>query len=94
MTKSKGRHVLYLLIALAMLVYGLPKLQFSAPWDWTSVFGMIWIGFALVVIAAHLNVLLLINEEKRRELDRIKRAKNRAWEQRLEKVISGRRARG
>ncbi|GGG74835.1 hypothetical protein [Paenibacillus radicis (ex Gao et al. 2016)] len=88
--KGKGRHVLYLIGAIAMLVYALPKLDLGAPWGLTSTFGMIWVGFALIVIAAHFNALLLINEAKRKELERIRRAKKRMWERQLQGVVAGR----
>lgn len=91
---GKGRSILYLLIALAMLVYALPRLDLNAPWDWSSVFGMLWLGFALVIIAAHVNVILL-TEERRKELARIKRAKANLWERRLvERASATKKVRG
>ncbi|MGM0880057.1 MAG: hypothetical protein ACQEXQ_03345 [Bacillota bacterium] len=95
MISGKGRHLLYLLIALAMLIYALPRLELNAPWDWTSVFGLVWVGFALVVITAHVNALLLMDDEKRKEMERIKRAKALLWERRLlQKAVVSKRARG
>ncbi|NIK76051.1 hypothetical protein FHS15_001158 [Paenibacillus castaneae] len=94
MLTGKGRSILYLLIALAMLIYALPRLDLNAPWDWSSVFGMLWLGFALVIIAAHVNVILL-TEERRKELARIKRAKANLWERRLvERASATKKVRG
>jgi hypothetical protein len=94
MLSGKIRHVLYLLIALAMLVYALPRLELNAPWSLMSVFGLVWTLFALAIIAAHINALLM-NEEKRKELARIKRAKALLWEQKLlQKSTTSRRERG
>jgi hypothetical protein len=94
MLAGKVRHVIYLLIALAMLVYALPRLELSAPWSLMSVFGLVWIGFSLVIITAHVNALVM-NEEKRKELARIKRAKALLWEQKLlQKATLSRKARG
>lgn len=90
MLKDKRRHVLYLLAALAMLVYGLPRLELGAPWTGTSIFAVVWIGLALLVVAAHLGAILFIDEAKSQELRRIKQAKRRAWERRLQQAASGR----
>lgn len=94
MLGGRVRHVVYLLIALAMLVYALPRLELDAPWSLMSVFGLVWIGFALVIVTAHVNALVM-NEEKRKELARIKKAKALLWEQKLlQKGTLSRKARG
>lgn len=94
MLSGKGRPILYLLIALSMLFYALPRLELNAPWDWSSAFGMVWIGFALVIIAAHVNVLLM-TEEKRKKLARIKQEKAQLWERKfVQKVFEGKKSRG
>ncbi|CAM4186421.1 hypothetical protein FHS16_000130 [Paenibacillus endophyticus] len=94
MFSGKGRHVLYLLIALAMLVYAFPRLELSAPWSLLSVFGLVWLVFASLIIIANINALLM-GEEKRKELARIKKAKALLWEQKLiQKASASRRARG
>ncbi|WP_424768065.1 hypothetical protein [Paenibacillus sp. sgz302251] len=93
MFSGKGRHVLYLLIALAMLVFAVPRLELQAPWNWTSVFGFVWILFALVIIAAHVDALLM-NDVKRKELARVKRAKALLWERRLLQKAISKRTRG
>ncbi|WP_253944614.1 hypothetical protein [Paenibacillus sp. NEAU-GSW1] len=72
-----------------MLVYAVPKLELGGPWNVANVFGLVWTVFALVVIAAHFNALLLMSEEKRKEIERIRRQKKRMWERRLEKSVSG-----
>ncbi|CAM4115900.1 hypothetical protein L1N85_02870 [Paenibacillus alkaliterrae] len=93
MLSGKGRHVLYLLIALAMLVYGLPRIELNALWDGTSLFGLVWTLFAFIIVAAHVNALLM-KEEKRKELARIKRAKALLWERKLVEKAMAKRARG
>ena len=93
MFSGKGRHILYLLIALAMLAYALPRLELSPPWNLMSVFGLVWILFALIIITAHVNALVM-NDAKRKELARIKRAKALLWEQKLVQKAASRRARG
>ncbi|GLX69602.1 hypothetical protein [Paenibacillus glycanilyticus] len=95
--KGKARHIIYLTAALAMLFYGVPKLELNGPWNAVTIFGVVWTLFALVVIAAHLNALLWMNEQKKKQLERIKQAKRNNWERRLQQVVnrsSNRRARG
>ncbi|MNI23602.1 hypothetical protein D3C73_771960 [compost metagenome] len=78
--KSKWKHVVYLILALAMLVYALPMISFDPGAGLVSVFGMVWSAFAFLVIGAHLHFLLGVNEEKQRALDAARRAKVREWE--------------
>jgi len=90
MKSGKGRHFIYLLIALGMLIYALPNLELSAPWSLMSVFGLIWIGFTLLVITANVNVLFFVSEEQREELARIKRSKAMLWERKLQQKAAAR----
>lgn len=95
MFSGKGRHLLYLLFALAMVIYALPRLELSGPLTLASAFGLVWLGLALVVSMAHVNALFLMDEEKRKELERIKRAKAMLWERKLlQKATASRRVRG
>ncbi|WP_138752471.1 hypothetical protein [Paenibacillus sinopodophylli] len=94
MVNGKVRHVLYLIVALAMLVYAFPRLELTAPWSLMSVFGLVWLVFASLIVIANVNALLM-GEEKRKELARIKKAKALLWEQKLlQKASASRRVRG
>ncbi|MEF2968843.1 hypothetical protein V3851_23895 [Paenibacillus sp. M1] len=75
--KSKLKHVVYLILALAMLVYALPMISFEPGGGWVSAFGAVWAAFAFLVIGAHLHFILGVNEEKQRALDAVRRAKLR-----------------
>lgn len=77
---SKWRHVVYLVLALAMLVYALPTISFHPGAGFVSLFGIVWSAFAFLVIGAHLHFLLGVNEEKQRALDAARRAKVRQWQ--------------
>lgn len=83
MLLRKMRHIAYMAAALGMLLYALPRLDFTGAWDAATVFGLVWCAFALIVIAANLNEVLFINEERRKQLDRIKRAKLAVWEHKM-----------
>lgn len=78
--KSKWKHAVYLILALAMLVYAIPLIKFQPGGDFVSWFGMVWAAFALLIIGAHLHFLLGVNEEKQRALDAVRRAKLNEWQ--------------
>ncbi|GAA0385717.1 hypothetical protein [Paenibacillus motobuensis] len=78
--KSKWKHAVYLILALAMLVYAIPLIKFQPGGGFVSWFGMVWAAFALLVIGAHLHFLLGVNEEKQRALDAVRRAKLSEWQ--------------
>ncbi len=50
-------------------------------------FRLVWIGFALLVVAAHLHELLGVEEEQKRTLLKIKRMKR--WQ--LQQAVTGKR---
>lgn len=74
---SKGKHVLYMLIAGGMTLYAMPHLSFTG---WSAAFSMAWLGFALLVIGANLHFILGVDEEKKKALDRVRKYKLRQWE--------------
>lgn len=78
--KSKFKHALYLILALAMLVYALPLISFQPGAGWISLFGAVWAGFAFLVIGAHLHFILGVNEDKQRALDAIRLEKYKEWQ--------------
>lgn len=95
--KGKAKHAIYLTIAVAMLFIGVSRLDLNGPWNAVTIFGVVWTLFALIVIAAHLNALLWMNEQKKKELERIKQVKRNTWERRLQQAVnrgSNRSARG
>jgi len=73
-------------LALGMMIYAVPKLDIGGGWTLPTVFGAIWICFALVIVAAHLHEILGVDEEQRREIKRIKQM--RRWQ--LEQLLNGR----
>lgn len=81
--RSKVKHVLYLLLALAMLLYALPRLSFQEGLTPVSAFGTAWTVFALLIIGAHLHFILGVNEEKAKQLEAVRRAKLSRWESAL-----------
>lgn len=80
MRTSKWKHVIYLLVALAMLIYALPLISFTPGAGWVSVFGMVWAAFAFLVIGAHLHFILGVDAEKQRALDQVRKAKLNEWQ--------------
>ncbi|WP_434751971.1 hypothetical protein [Paenibacillus amylolyticus] len=80
---KKTKHVIYLLIALSMLVIALPRISFAGGMDWVNIFGIVWVLFSLLIVGAHLHFILGVDEEKKRALEAIRRAKLRQWEMKL-----------
>ncbi|MGD0029963.1 hypothetical protein SLT67_01295 [Paenibacillus illinoisensis] len=80
---KKTKHVIYLLIALSMLVIALPRISFAGGMDWVNIFGIVWVLFSLLIIGAHLHFILGVDEEKKRALEAVRRAKLRQWEMKL-----------
>ncbi|NEW07774.1 hypothetical protein GK047_17375 [Paenibacillus sp. SYP-B3998] len=81
------KNVVFMSLALGMLFYSVPQLTFREGLTLPMIFSAAWLGMALLVIAAHLHHILGVDEEKRKELNRIKRMKK--WQ--LEQIVQGRR---
>lgn len=81
------KNVIYMSAALGMLFYSVPRLELTEVLSLQGIFSIIWVCMALLVVAAHLHQLLGVDEEKRRELKRIKKMKR--WQ--LEQALQGRR---
>ncbi|MFC4776371.1 hypothetical protein ACFO9Q_06245 [Paenibacillus sp. GCM10023252] len=76
-------HLLYTAAALTLLTYAWPNLQFTLPWTAASAFAWVWTALAALFLIAQLHTLFFMNDQKRAELARVKRAKAALWEQRL-----------
>jgi hypothetical protein len=81
------KNIIYMAMALGMLLYAVPRLDIGSGLTLVNVFGVVWILFALMIVAAHLHEILGVDEEMKREMGRVKRMK--AWQ--LEKLMQGKR---
>lgn len=81
------KNVMYMSLALGMLFYAVPRLEMGQGFTVPTVFSIVWIAFALIIIAAHLHEILGVDEETRNELSRIDRMKK--WQ--TEQMLSGKR---
>ncbi|MGM1019683.1 MAG: hypothetical protein ACQEXV_03815 [Bacillota bacterium] len=84
-TFKKWKHGLYTLIALAMVLTALPRISLTGGLNWVNGFGVVWVLFALLVIGANLHFLLGVDEEKRKTLERVRRAKMKQWQMKWDK---------
>ncbi|PZD94254.1 hypothetical protein DNH61_17720 [Paenibacillus sambharensis] len=83
--KRKAKHALFAIASLAMLFYGLPRIELGEGFTLQNVFGAIWVGFAMMVAAAHLHMLFNVSEETSRHLTSVKRKKYAMWQQTIER---------
>ncbi|MFD0871884.1 Uncharacterised protein [Chlamydia abortus] len=78
------KNVIYLSLALGMLMYAVPQLEVGGGWTMATVFSIVWIGFALLIVGAQLHHILGVDEETRQELGKIKQMRRWQMKQRLE----------
>ncbi|PZE21460.1 hypothetical protein [Paenibacillus xerothermodurans] len=78
------KHIIYMGLALGMLFYAVPRLDMSGGFTLPAVFGIVWIAFALMNIAAHLHEILGVEEETKREMAKVKKMKKWQFEQMLQ----------
>lgn len=60
----KIRSLFYLLFALMLLIYGLPRFDVGAIENMSYGFAILWTAFAVVIIGAHLYDILEVNREQ------------------------------
>ena len=78
---KEWKSVAYMSLALGMLIYAVPRIEMGQGFTLPTVFGIIWIGFALLVVAAHLHRILGVDEETKKEMARIRKYGRRQREQ-------------
>lgn len=87
-TKSgKLKHGVYIVIAAGMLLYAFAGVELAELEGAGGVFWFLWLAFAVVILAANANMLLL-TQEKREALAHVKRAKVRRREQAIENFVN------
>lgn len=77
--RSKLKHGIYLVLALMMLLYALPKLSLAGGMSWVFGFGVVWCAFAFLVIGAHLHFIIGVDEEKQKRLEAVRKEKAAQW---------------
>lgn len=78
---KEWKSVVYLSFALGMLIYAIPRLEIGQGVTLPNVFGIVWICFALLIVAAHLHRILGVDEETKQELARVRSHSRRQREQ-------------
>ena len=71
------KNIVYLSFALGMLLYSLPHLKMGQGASLPTIFAVVWLVFALTIIAAHLHAIIGVDEEAEKQLERVMRV--RAW---------------
>lgn len=78
------KHGLYIAVAAAMVIIALPRLDMGGGWNVPTVFGVVWLCFALMIIASHLHQLLGVDEAEKKRLEQIKRVRKHEMQQLLQ----------
>jgi hypothetical protein len=77
----KIKRVIYLSLAVGLLIFAVPQLEMGQGWTLPTVFGIVWIGMMLLIIAAQLYQWIGVDEETKEEFARIKKYKRWKTEQ-------------
>lgn len=80
------KHLASLSLALGMLIYAVPRLSIGGGWSMPTIFAVCWTVLCLLIIAAHLHHVLGVDEETRKQLERVEL--HRKW--RFEQALRGR----
>ncbi|WP_339060141.1 hypothetical protein [Tepidibacillus marianensis] len=83
--------IIYFIISLAILFYAIPRIPLLHADSIAQVFAFTWVFFALLVVGAHLDQLLFLDEEKMKHLVKIKAYKRWEKEQEILRLQSKRR---
>lgn len=65
------KNIVYLSLSLGMLIYAVPRLEMGQGLTLPTIFAVVWLGMALLIVAAHLHAMLGVDDETRRELKNI-----------------------
>jgi hypothetical protein len=58
------KHVILMSLALGMLFYSVPRLKFNLEFSLSTTFTVVWMGLALLIIAANLHEILGVEDDK------------------------------
>jgi len=75
--------IIYFIISLAILFYAIPRIPLFHADFAAQLFAFAWLFFALLVVGAHLDQLLFLDEEKRNQIAKIKAYKRWKREQEI-----------
>jgi hypothetical protein len=78
---KEWKSVAYMSIALGMLIYAVPRLDLGHGFILPTIFGIVWLGFALLIVSAHLHRILGVDEETKQELNRVRKISKMRREQ-------------
>jgi len=74
---KKGWNIIYLCLAVGMLIYAAPQLQVGHGLTLPTVFTIVWLGFALMIISSHLYEILRVDYKVKEAMNEEKRMQGR-----------------
>lgn len=78
---SGMKSLIGLVVAAGMMIYAVPRLEIGGGWSLSTIFSLVWIGVALLIVAGYLHDLLGVSEEERQEIRRIHRMRQQKSQQ-------------
>jgi cytochrome oxidase assembly protein ShyY1 len=70
------QNYIYLIAAAGMLIFAVPQLRMGHGFKLETIFAVTWLGLALTVIAAHLYVLIRVDQEVGVEVKALKQVQH------------------
>lgn len=71
-----GKNILYLVLAVGLLIYAVPRLEVGQGLTPSTLFSVAWIAMALLIIAAHLRAALAVDEEEPSDMVMVERGQH------------------
>lgn len=81
------KNMIGLSAVLLMLVFAVPRLTIGISSRPETIFSIAWIAIALLIIAAYLHDILAVDDEARKEMERIKLMRRVRFEQKLQAML-------
>jgi len=75
------KSLIYFIVSLATMFYALPRIPLLGYNNGAFIFSIVWLLFGLLVVGAHLDQMIFLDEKKRKRLARLKKIRYRKQEQ-------------
>ena len=77
------KSIIYFIIALATTFYAIPRIPLIGNHTVEILYSVSWLAFALLILGAHVDRLLILDETKKKRLEQLKKLNRRKREQQI-----------